>query len=164
MRSQFRYPLITAALISINSLLAVNDSAVLEDKFLDSLSEYEFFVDLKTQTPSEGVIPYDLISSLFSDYSFKKRFIYVPKGKKATLEKDWVFDFPVGSALIKTFYYQNDQTNLQKGINLLETRLLLRKENKWVAASYVWNQDKSDAFLKIAGKAIKTSWIDEEGV
>ena len=86
MRSQFRYPLITAALISINSLLAVNDSAVLEDKFLDSLSEYEFFVDLKTQTPSEGVIPYDLISSLFSDYSFKKRFIYVPKGKKATLE------------------------------------------------------------------------------
>ena len=164
MRSQFRYPLITAALISINSLLAVNDSAVLEDKFLDSLSEYEFFVDLKTQTPSEGVIPYDLISSLFSDYSFKKRFIYVPKGKKATLEKDWVFDFPVGSALIKTFYYQNDQTNLQKGINLLETRLLLRKENKWVAASYVWNQDKSDAFLKIAGKAIKTSWIDKEGV
>ena len=53
---------------------------------------------------------------------------------------------------------------MQKGINLLETRLLLRKENKWVAASYVWNQDKSDGFLKIAGKAIKTSWIDEEGV
>ena len=164
MRSQFRYPLITAALISINSLLAVNDSAVLEDKFLDSLSEYEFFVDLKTQTPSEGVIPYDLISSLFSDYSFKKRFIYVPKGKKATLEKDWVFDFPVGSALIKTFYYQNDQTNLQKGINLLETRLLLRKENKWVAASYVWNQDKSDSMDLLDTDVSEQTYTTENGL
>ena len=47
---------------------------------------------------------------------------------------------------------------------LYKNKFKLRKENKWVAASYVWNQDKSDAFLKIAGKAIKTSWIDKEGV
>ena len=38
------------------------------------------------------------------------------------------FNFPVGSALIKTFYYPVDEKS-DLGMNLLETRLLLRKEN-----------------------------------
>ncbi len=143
--------------------MAVNDSAILEEKFLYKLSDYGFFADVVKQTPSPRVIPYELISSLFSDYSYKKRFVYVPGEKKAHYQKDWVFDFPEGSALIKTFYYHNDERDINRGKNLLETRLLLRKSQGWEAVSYVWNEQQTEAFLKISGKAIETSWIDKEG-
>ncbi len=38
-----------------------------------------------------------------ADYAAKHRFVYVPKGEHATYNPDKVFDFPVGSVLIKTF-------------------------------------------------------------
>jgi uncharacterized repeat protein (TIGR03806 family) len=61
-----------------------------------------------------------------------------------------VFDFPVGTALIKTFSYQKaDGTEL-----LLETRLLLHKDNGWDALTYVWDMNKGDAYLALGGKTI----------
>ena len=145
------------------SILAVNDSAVLSKDFPSKLSEFNFFSNQAQQIPSNRVIPYDLISTLFSDYSYKKRFVYVPEGKKATYREDWVFDFPVGSALVKTFYYPLDERDLTLGNNLLETRLFLHKENGWDAVSYAWNVDQTEAYLKIAGKTVHTSWINKEG-
>ena len=144
-------------------LLAVNDKAIKAVEFPSTLSEFNFFKDAKAQTPHENVLPYDLISALFSDYSEKLRFVYVPDGKKAEYREDGVFDFPVGTAFIKTFLYPKDVRDNSLGRNLLETRLLLKKEPGWEAVSYVWNDQQDEAFIKIAGKAIKTSWIDKEG-
>ena len=45
-------------------------------------------------------------------------------------------------------------------MNLLETRLLLRKESGWEAVSYAWNDEQNEAFKKIAGKTINVSWIN----
>ena len=90
------------AFISLH-VLAVNDELILADEFPNKLSDFTFFNDDSAQVPAEGVIPYDLISTLFSDYSYKQRWVYVPKNKKAEYREDWVFDFPVGSVLIKTF-------------------------------------------------------------
>ena len=142
---------------------AVNDSVILADKFPKTLSEFAFFDDNKAQDPSNGVLPYELISTLFSDYSYKQRWVYVPHGRKATYEEDWVFNFPVGSALIKTFYYPIDERSLDKGKNMMETRVLLRKESGWEAVSYAWNKEQTEATMKIAGKTINTSWIDQDG-
>ena len=150
------------AFISLH-LLAVNDELILAEDFPTKLSEFTFFNDKSAQVPAEGVIPYDLISTLFSDYSYKQRWVYVPKNKKAEYREDWVFDFPVGSVLIKTFYYLHDERNPELGKNLLETRLLIRKEDQWHAVSYAWNEEQNEAFIKKAGKTIKTSWIDEFG-
>ena len=77
--------------------------------------------------------------------------------------KDWVFDFPEGSALIKTFYYPVDERNPDLGKQLLETRLLLRKKDGWEAVSYAWNEQQNEAYKKIAGKTINASWIDFMG-
>ena len=74
--------------------------------------------------------------------------------------KDWVFDFPEGSALIKTFYYPIDERNPDLGKQLLETRLLLRKKDGWEGVSYAWNAEQNEAYKKIAGKTINASWID----
>ena len=158
-----KFTLLTLFLFFNTYLAAVSDSYIQGDSFPKKLSEFNFFIDQAKQIPQENVHPYELITSLFSDYSYKKRFVYVPKGKKANYQKDWVFDFPVGSALIKTFYYPIDERNLELGSYLLETRVLLHRSTGWEAVSYAWNEDQTEAFIKIAGKTINTSWIDQSG-
>ena len=55
----------------------------------DKLSEYGLFVgNGSTQEPAEGVIPYDLNSPLFSDYTEKFRFVKLPAGKSAEYRED----------------------------------------------------------------------------
>ena len=103
------------------------------------------------------------MTELFSDYTKKKRFLYVPNNKKAVFEEDSVYQFPLGTALIKTFYYNDDERKANPVPNLLETRVLLKRKSGWKAASYVWDMEKKDAELKIAGKTIYTSWINSDG-
>ena len=89
------------------NIFAVNDEAILSSKPEKKLSDYAFFSDPVAQIPEEEVFPYVLHSALFSDYADKHRFVYVPKGKKAKFKPNEVYEFPVGSALIKTFSYPN---------------------------------------------------------
>ena len=155
--------LILLASIVTKSVYAVDNDVILQEKFPKKLSDFTFFQDSSAQVPSKGVIPYDLISSLFSDYSYKQRWVYIPEGKKANFIKDEVFDFPVGSALIKTFYYPIDERDKTLGKRLMETRLLLRKNSGWEAVSYAWNVTQDEAFIKKAGKTIFNEWIDFDG-
>tara|TARA_B100000945_G_scaffold261033_1_gene219287 strand:- start:336 stop:1316 length:981 start_codon:yes stop_codon:yes gene_type:complete len=141
----------------------VDEELILSQEFPDKLSDFRFFKDASAQVPHDKVIPYELISTLFSDYSYKQRWVYVPNEKKAEYQEDWVFDFPTGSALIKTFYYPIDERNPELGKNLLETRLLLKKDQGWEAVSYAWNKEQNEAFKKIAGKTINVSWTDFMG-
>ena len=80
------------------SILGLDDDALRQGKYLQNLSEYGFFKDLKNQIPAQNVLPYQLSSQLFSDYTDKQRFIYVPNNSKFTFESDKVFQFPVGTA------------------------------------------------------------------
>ena len=149
--------------LALSNVYAVENNLILEEKFPKKLSDFSFFTDYKAQVPSQGVVPYELISSLFSDYSYKQRWVYIPEGKSATFRKDKVFDFPTGSALIKTFYYPIDERDLTLGKKLMETRLLLKKADGWQAVSYAWNETQDEAFIKKAGKTILNEWIDFEG-
>ena len=74
-------------------LYAVNDNLIISKTFPDKLSDFSFFKDSSAQIPHDEVIPYELISTLFSDYSYKQRWVYVPKNKKAKYEEDWVLFF-----------------------------------------------------------------------
>ena len=86
---------------------SVNDSIILNNKVAPKLSDYGFFKDMSSQEPSEEVLPYELITPLFSDYADKLRFIYIPKNQLAEHRPNKVFDFPNGTVLIKTFAYLN---------------------------------------------------------
>ena len=46
-----------------------------------TLDEWHLFTDAKSQAPAEGVIPYEVNAPLFSDYTVKRRFLWVPPGK-----------------------------------------------------------------------------------
>lgn len=128
------------------------------------LSDYKFFVgDMKNQVPALDVIPYEPISSLFSDYAHKKRFVWVPKGLKATYDgDDKIVVLPTGSVIIKSFFYENViPTNETK---LIETRLMIRKADGWVFANYVWNEEQTEAYFDLEGSIKSISWTDENNV
>jgi len=124
-----------------------------------TLSEYRFFDgELKDQYPASGVIPYAPASSLFTDYALKKRFVWMPAGAKATYVADSeLLEFPVGTALIKSFYYEN---MLPDGATrILETRVMIKKSDGWIFAEYVWNEDQSEAYLEMDGSYQQIDWL-----
>lgn len=130
----------------------------------DNLSEYGFFEgQISAQKPAADVVPYALNAPLFSDFAQKLRFIRLPKGATVAYNPDSVLQFPVGTAIIKTFYYANDVKNEKKGRRLIETRLLLHQENGWAAYPYVWNAAQTDATLEFAGGDATVVWKDEKG-
>ncbi|MCW4470502.1 hypothetical protein OGH69_16140 [Flavobacterium sp. MFBS3-15] len=123
----------------------------------DSLSKYKFFEgDMKNLQPAYGVLPYDLNSSLFTDYAQKKRFVWMPKGVAATYNEDGkVLDFPTGSILIKNFYYEN---TIPSGTTvIIETRLMIKKAEGWIFATYKWNGEQTEAVLN-AGGTVRVAW------
>ncbi|MES2057751.1 MAG: SO2930 family diheme c-type cytochrome [Pseudomonadota bacterium] len=148
--------ILTAA---VSDARGVNDAAIIAEGYPATLSEFRLFADTANRTPAARVMPYTLNTPLFSDYAEKQRYIYIPGGKTAAYDPDKVIDLPVGSALIKTFGYQ------QSGrFKALETRLLLHRANGWVALPYVWNDAGTDAVLKRAGTRIPVTFTDPSGV
>ncbi|MFO0755465.1 MAG: hypothetical protein U0359_03185 [Byssovorax sp.] len=131
----------------------------------DTLGEWHLFADGKTQAPAEGVIPYDVNAPLFSDYTQKRRFLWVPKGQKIGWKDKERWDFPLGTIMIKTFAYPVDARDATKGERLLETRLLVHEGGApgWTAHTYVWNEDQTEAKRVIVGQTIPIDWIDEQG-
>ncbi len=129
-----------AVLLAAPVAAEVNGDAILAQRPPRVLSEFGFFADAAAQLPAEGVVPYTVASSLFTDYAEKYRFVYATG--PAPYQTDSVLDLPVGSALIKTFAY---------GDQKVETRVLLHQEAGWTAFPYVWNADGTEAELKLAG-------------
>lgn len=127
------------------------------------LSAYNLFLDGAGQIPNERVIPYDIVTPLFSDYAEKHRFVFVPESAAAQFTVDGPFAFPVGTVLVKTFSYPHDMRDPDRGERLLETRLLIHKPDGWVGLPYVWNEDQSDAELKVAGGTVDVAWVHHDG-
>ncbi len=130
----------------------------------DKLSAYNFFTGpVAEQRPAKDVFSYNLNTPLFSDYAEKLRFVKVPEGKKVVYNDSTVFEFPVGTVLIKTFYFPKDFRDESKGSRLIETRLLIKEGKGWKALPYIWNEEQTDAFLDVAGEQKEVSYVDERG-
>lgn len=128
------------------------------------LSEFRFFKGaMKDLQPNDRVLPYDLITPLFTDYAHKARFVWMPAGAQAKYTRDEALDFPVGTVLIKNFYYPYDFRDLSKGRRIIETRLLIHKTDKWDALTYIWNEKQDDAELNIIGANKSVDWVDLKG-
>ncbi len=128
-----------------------------------TLSEYNFFKDnMSDLLPVYGVLPYKIISGLFIDYAKAKTFLWMPAGSKASYVNDYsVFDFPEGSVLITTHYFENVLPN--QNTKMIETRLLIKKESEWMLVNYVWNEDQTEANFTTDGSYFNLDWL-EDGV
>jgi uncharacterized repeat protein (TIGR03806 family) len=76
---------------------------------------------------------------------------------------DSVFQFPVGTSIVKTFYYLNDERSKAKGRRLVETRVLIHEEDGWKSLPYIWNEDQTEAYLEVAGGSTEISYRNEKG-
>jgi len=125
------------------------------------LTDYNFFEGtLADQLPVSGVLPYELISPLFTDYAHKKRFVWMPWNVKATYAGDGsLLNFPTSAVLIKTFFYENVLPD--NSTKILETRLLIKKEEGWIFADYIWNEDMTEAYLDTTGDGanVPFEWV-----
>ena len=112
---------------------------------------------------NDRVVPYELNTPLFSDYALKERAIYVPEGSAARFVSNGVLDFPVGTVIVKTFYFPADLREPTRDLALVETRVLIRRESAWEAWPYVWDEDQRDATLTPAAPTRVIDFVDESG-
>lgn len=131
---------------------------------MEKLSDYHFF-EGKTaeQKPALGVVAYSLNTPLFTDYAEKLRFVKLPENQTVAYNDKEVLDFPVGTTIIKTFYYPNDFRKPESGRRLIETRLLIHENEGWKALDYVWNEEQTEAFLEVAGDTKEVNYVDANG-
>jgi uncharacterized repeat protein (TIGR03806 family) len=89
--------------------------------------------------PVARAIAYDVNSPLWSDSADKTRAFVLPAGAKIHVASDGHWDFPVGTAMLKTFAFD---------AKLVETRLFMRVDaDNWVGYSYQWNEAQTDATI-----------------
>ena len=130
-------------------------AVILSPKPAPDLADYGLFRDAGARQPSAGVVAYDLVNPLFTDYADKYRFAYIPEGGAARFAETDVFDFPVGSVLVKTFAYED---------RYIETRLLIHQAEGWQAIPYVWNEAGTQARYAPIGARLDLDVIGYDGV
>lgn len=117
----------------------VATGGVTTDTFPNKLSATGCFAVDDPKQPAEGLVPYDLISTLWSDGSDKIRYFALPDDKTITIQDDGDWDFPIGTVLVKTF---------SLGGVRIETRLFMRHDDGgWAGYTYEWNDAQTDATL-----------------
>ncbi len=129
-----------------------------------TLSALGFFTGPMAQlTPAVGVMPYDLIDPLFTDYALKQRHVWMPDSVKATWNGNGgILGFPNGTVLLKTFYYDHVQPGHTR--RLIETRMMYRWADEWKFANYVWNDQQTEATYDMAGSHTPVEWMDTDGL
>jgi uncharacterized repeat protein (TIGR03806 family) len=154
-----------AAVLSLaaSPAFAVSDAAILADTPPKLLSDFGFFTHLAKQQPAAGVTPFRLATPLFSDGAEKFRFVYLPAGQPAKYDPTEAFDFPVGTALVKTFAFPADYRKPAEKLRLIETRVLTRHADGWHGSAYQWDASGADAVLKIAGAKVDIATIATDG-
>jgi len=135
------------------------------DEPWERLSDWHLFEDIAEQIPSERVLPYTVNAQLYADETDKHRFVWIPEGTTIDYEPTSAWRFPVGTILVKTFSYARSLAggDSEHTRRLLETRLLVRGEDRWHAHTYVYEGDNDDAERVVAGRRIDARFVDEAG-
>lgn len=143
----------------------VRPTPVLDELPYPTLSEYGFFTGpIMGLAPAPGVIPYTVASPLWSDQSEKGRFILLPEGERIAFTDGEDWGFPVGTIIIKTFFFDLDRrAGADANSRIIETRLLIQRDDGWSAHTYVWNEEQTEAELRIAGGRLTLEYVDEAG-
>ncbi len=108
------------------------------------LSETGVFDDLSTLTPTQGIVPYEINTPLWSDGAEKQRWVSVPNDRLVGYEKNDQWIFRSGTVFIKHF-----EMEMGGGVTRrLETRFLIKdSRGRAYGISYKWNESGTDANL-----------------
>lgn len=114
------------------------------------LSESGLFKNVVQHTMADGVIPYSVSSPLWSDGTYKERFIAIPHKENEDCRIDFKgsrgWGFPNDTVIVKSFALETTADDAASR-RWIETRFFVRQQNEWVGYSYEWNQEGTDATL-----------------
>ena len=143
---------------------SLKDNESVTVAFQQQLSAYHIFQGAPVKmVPNPGFHLYNLATTLFADYTEKQRLIKLPAGTKLSRIDDGLPSFPDSTMIVKTFFYFNDERDTSKGKRMIETRLLVKNNGSWNTATYVWNNEQTEAYLQQSGSNINVAWIDAAG-
>lgn len=152
------------ALVAISIFSCNQEDEIALNEMLPKLSDYAIFKGKSSDlVPNDDYKFYELSSTLFTDYAEKQRLIKVPSGTSLKAINDGLVGFPEGTILVKTFYYLHDKREPSKGKNIIETRLLIKKNNAWKVGTFKWNNEQTDAFLLTSGDHQTVNWVGADG-
>lgn len=133
-------------------------------QFLANLSDLNIFSgDLADLIPSIYTFEYDLVTPLFTDYAHKQRLIALPPDTSMHFIDNGFPEFPNGTLIAKTFYYNEDDRDESLGRTIIETRVLIKTNNEWELGNYTWNVAQTEAVLTTESALVPISFIDEDG-
>jgi uncharacterized repeat protein (TIGR03806 family) len=133
-------------------------------EFLPNLSELNLFTsNLNDLIPSERAFIYNLNTTLFTDYTYKQRVLALPEGTSVEYVDDGLPNFPDNTVMAKTFYYFNNERDESEGKQLIETRILIKKNGIWEMGNYKWNADQTDAVLDNTTSTVPISYLNNNG-
>ncbi len=139
-------------------LYQLTESGEFEGTMPQRLSETGAFNDLQTMEPAQGLIPYNLIESFWSDGAEKQRWMAIPNNgshntpdEQISFSENGDWDFPVGAVLVKHFELPIDENNPSL-TKKLETRFSVKASNgSFYFVTYKWNAQETEAFLLETG-------------
>lgn len=97
-------------------------------------------------SPAPDLIPYALNAPLWTDGSYKERYLVLPPSAHLGIEDDGRLIFPVGSIILKNFSYPTSILEPERLVPA-ETRVMIRRSYTWEFHSYRWNDEGTEAVL-----------------
>jgi hypothetical protein len=125
-------------------------------------------IGAQSRKVTEGIIPFEINSPLWSDGARKERYIALPAGTSIVPTDTAKYHLPDKTVFIKSFKIDTVYGDTSSGI-LVETRFLVYREpkdpdeNPWHGISYHWARDQSDAFLvdqNVGENVVHNVWMN----
>ncbi len=122
------------------------EQATAPNPFPRKLSQTGLFSTVKGHQVDEGLIPYSVNATFWSDNAIKVRYIGLPKDGRMEIADRWAWQFPESTVIVKSFALETTAGDPQSR-RWIETRLMTKQQGEWVGYSYEWLEDQSDAVL-----------------
>jgi hypothetical protein len=103
-------------------------------------------------------VGYEPAYPLWSNGSDKARYLVLPEGQAVSAREEG-FDFPIGTALFKTFAFEDAAGELR----YVETRVLVRGEQRWSYGAYQFRDDQREADLLDGKVAVEVEVVGRDG-
>jgi hypothetical protein len=109
-----------------------------------------------------GLVPYDIVSELWSDGTKKRRWIGLADGTSLTTSANGALAAPVGAFIVKEFAIETTPGSPATR-RAIETRFLVHTASGWQGFTYRWRTTGSDADLLTDGQSTFDWPLDSGG-
>lgn len=117
------------------------------------LSETRCFRSLSPLEPAPDLVPYEVISPLWTDTASKHRYLALPPGESIGFTRDGAWELPAGTVIVKVFALQlaGDPEAAERAV---EVRFMIRRQRGWEYHSYEIDESGTDGALLDDGKLV----------